>query len=94
MQEEVDNLRLQYQQDRIDRDARAQEDRAMIASLNQELARLRTSPGGGPSPPHNPERLCAICDAPGADSHCEQCNLWVCRNHWVAHHGLCTRCSQ
>eukprot|EP00975_Prorocentrum_lima_P013397 2842171-Prorocentrum_lima.AAC.1 len=33
MQEEVEKLRLQYQQDRIDRDARAQEDRAMILSL-------------------------------------------------------------
>eukprot|EP00975_Prorocentrum_lima_P049343 10323243-Prorocentrum_lima.AAC.1 len=69
MQEEVEKLRLQYQQDRIDREARAQEDRAIIANLNQEIVRLRTSPGGGPTPPSHPERLCAICDSPGADSH-------------------------
>eukprot|EP00975_Prorocentrum_lima_P003244 717840-Prorocentrum_lima.AAC.1 len=66
MQEEIENLRLQYQQDRIDREARAQEDRALIANLDQEVARLRTSPGGGSTPPTHPGRQCAMCEAPGA----------------------------
>eukprot|EP00975_Prorocentrum_lima_P034547 7261760-Prorocentrum_lima.AAC.1 len=53
--------------ERIERDQKAQQDRATIENLRKEVARLRMTAGADPTPPAPDDNLCGICDAPGAN---------------------------
>eukprot|EP00975_Prorocentrum_lima_P062237 12884576-Prorocentrum_lima.AAC.1 len=53
--------------ERIERDQKAQQDRATIENLRKEVARMRMAPSGDPTPPAPDDNLCGICDSPGAN---------------------------
>eukprot|EP00975_Prorocentrum_lima_P049158 10288672-Prorocentrum_lima.AAC.1 len=75
LQRELKMRQESHEAERIERDHKAQHDRATIESLRREVAQMRMAPGGDPSPPASDDTLCAVCEAPGAIDICQNCNL-------------------